>query len=68
MFSLNSLTMIEYALIVRTKDGMALSASTDFNTQENNTVKGCKRYVKVVAKKATQFPERCILNLSVHTL
>lgn len=59
--------MIEYALIVRTKDGMALSASTDF-TQENNTIKGCKRYVKVVAKKASQFPDRCILSLSVHTL
>lgn len=60
--------MIEYALIVRTKDGMALSATTDFNTQENNTIKGCKRYVKVVAKKSSQFPDRCTLNLSVHTL
>lgn len=60
--------MIVYALIVRTKDGMALSATTDFNDEINKSIKESKRYVKIVAKKASQFPDRCILNLSIHTL
>lgn len=60
--------MIVYALIVRTSDGMALSATTDFNDEVNRTMKDSKRYVKLLAKKAYQFPDRCTMNLGTHTI
>ncbi|XP_021925127.1 vesicle-trafficking protein SEC22a-like [Zootermopsis nevadensis] len=60
--------MIVYALIVRTADGMALSATTDFNDEVNRNIKESKRYVKLLAKKAYQFPERCTLKLNTHTI
>ncbi|XP_069681170.1 vesicle-trafficking protein SEC22a-like isoform X1 [Periplaneta americana] len=60
--------MIVYALIVRTSDGMALSATTDFNDEVNRNIKESKRYVKLLAKKAYQFPDRCTLKLDTHTI
>jgi hypothetical protein len=60
--------MIVYALIVRTADGMALSATTDYNDEVNRHIKESKRYVKLLAKKAYQFPERCTLKLDTHTI
>ncbi|XP_039289348.1 vesicle-trafficking protein SEC22a isoform X2 [Nilaparvata lugens] len=60
--------MIVYALIARTKDGMALSATTDFNDEVNKFVKESKRYVKIVAKKSGQYPDRCTVNFGAHDL
>lgn len=60
--------MIVYALIVRTSDGMALSATTDFNDEVNRNMKDSKRYVKLLAKKAYQFPDRCTMNLGTHAI
>lgn len=60
--------MIVYALIVRTSDGMALSATTDFNDEVNRNIKESKRYVKLLAKKAFQFPDRCTLSLDTYTI
>jgi len=60
--------MIVYALIVRTSDGMALSATTDFNDEVNRNMKDSKRYVKLLAKKSYQFPDRCTMNLGTHTI
>ncbi|XP_023701871.1 vesicle-trafficking protein SEC22a isoform X1 [Cryptotermes secundus] len=60
--------MIVYALIVRAADGMALSATTDFNDEVNRNIKESKRYVKLLAKKAYQFPDRCTLKLNTHTV
>uniref|UniRef100_A0A1B6HP08 Longin domain-containing protein n=1 Tax=Homalodisca liturata TaxID=320908 RepID=A0A1B6HP08_9HEMI len=60
--------MILYALIVRTKDGMALSATTDFNDEVNRSIKESKRYVKLLAKKASHLPDRCTLYLSLHSV
>lgn len=60
--------MIIYALIVRTVDGMALTATTDFNDETNRDVKENKRYVKLVAKKSSQFPDRCSLNLGAYAI
>ncbi|XP_075224987.1 vesicle-trafficking protein SEC22a-like isoform X2 [Lycorma delicatula] len=60
--------MIVYALISRTKDGMALSATTDFNDEVNKSLKESKKYVKLVAKKAAQYPDRCTVNLGAHNL
>ncbi|XP_014253148.1 vesicle-trafficking protein SEC22a-like [Cimex lectularius] len=55
--------MILYVFITRTKDGLPLSASTDFNHEINRNIKENKKYVKMVANKAPQLPERCILEL-----
>lgn len=60
--------MIIYALIVRTKDGMALSATTDFNDEVNKSIKESKRYLKLLAKKASTLPDRCTLYLSLHSV
>lgn len=59
---------IIYALIIRTKDGMPLSATTDFTDEINKNVKECKRYVKLLSKKAQLFPERCVLQLQSHSI
>lgn len=59
---------IIYALIIRTKDGMPLSASTDFTDEINKNIKECKRYVKLLSKKASLFPERCVLQLQSHSI
>lgn len=59
---------IIYSLIVRSRDGMPLSATTDFTDEINKNIKECKRYVKLVSKKVQNFPERCILHLNQHTV
>ncbi|KAK7602239.1 hypothetical protein V9T40_009680 [Parthenolecanium corni] len=59
---------IIYTLIIRTKDGMPLSATTDFTDEINKNVKECKRYVKLISKKAQNFPERCVLQLPSHSV
>jgi len=60
--------MIIYALIVRSKDALPLSASTDFNDTTNKSIKESKKYVKMVAGKALQFPERCFLHLTDYSI
>lgn len=60
--------MILYSLIIRTADGMALSASTDFSNEINKNIKDSKRYVKLIAKKASQFPDRCSLCIGSYTI
>lgn len=60
--------MILYTLIVRSKDGLALSASTDFNDEGLRDVKESKKYLKFLAKKAFQFPDRCMLHTGTHTI
>uniref|UniRef100_A0A146KWN8 Vesicle-trafficking protein SEC22a n=2 Tax=Lygus hesperus TaxID=30085 RepID=A0A146KWN8_LYGHE len=60
--------MIVYALILRTKDGLPLSASTDFNHETNKNIKDNKRYVKMVGNKAPNLPEKCLLQLKDFTI
>lgn len=57
-----------YTLIVRTKDGLALSASTDFNDEVLRDVRESKKYLKFLAKKTFQYPDRCILQTGSHTI
>ncbi|PSN43972.1 Vesicle-trafficking protein SEC22a [Blattella germanica] len=47
---------------------MALSATTDFNDEVNRNIKESKRYVKLLSKKAFQFPDRCTLSLGTYTI
>lgn len=55
-------------MIVRSKDGLALSASTDFNDEGLRDVKESKKYLKILAKKTFQFPDRCMLSTGNHTI
>lgn len=55
--------MIIYAQIVRTNDGLPLSANTDFNDVLNQSIKDSKKYVKMLAYKSPQLPEKCSLYL-----
>uniref|UniRef100_A0A023FAD2 Putative sec22 vesicle trafficking protein-like 2 n=1 Tax=Triatoma infestans TaxID=30076 RepID=A0A023FAD2_TRIIF len=60
--------MIVYALIIRSKDGLPLSARTDFSDEVNRNIKDNKKYVKLVGTKAAQVPERCVLQLKDYTI
>lgn len=55
--------MIIYAQIVRTSDGLPLSASTDFSNEVNKSIRDSKKYVKMLAYKSPQLPEKCVLNV-----
>uniref|UniRef100_A0A069DSH3 Putative sec22 vesicle trafficking protein-like 2 n=1 Tax=Panstrongylus megistus TaxID=65343 RepID=A0A069DSH3_9HEMI len=60
--------MIVYALIIRSKDGLPLSARTDFSDEVNRNIKDNKKYVKLVGTKAAQVPEKCVLQLKDYTI
>lgn len=55
--------MIIYAQIVRTSDGLPLSASTDFSNEVNRSIRDSKKYVKMLAYKSPQLPEKCTLHI-----
>ncbi|XP_046387895.1 vesicle-trafficking protein SEC22a-like [Ischnura elegans] len=60
--------MILYAMIMRARDGMPLSATTDCNHDANKSVKESKRLMKVLARKTSRFPDRCNLKLNEHNI
>lgn len=47
--------MIKFAVVHRAKDGLALSASTDLDS-EVVKLRESKRYAKLLSRKARQFP------------
>lgn len=55
--------MILHAIVIRSHDGLPLSASTDFNDEVNRNVKEINRYLKMVSNRAANLPQRCILQL-----
>lgn len=54
--------MISYALILRSADGMPLTASVEMDNQPQ--VRDAKRILKLLGKKAKRFPDRCSLHVS----
>ncbi|KAF4518751.1 hypothetical protein B566_EDAN006155 [Ephemera danica] len=60
--------MIHYALIVRSRDGMALTVSTDCTNDMDKNMKEGKRYMKLIAKKTVQFPERCSMKVGSYII
>lgn len=54
--------MIFYAMVVRNRDGLILSATSD--TDGLQEVKSTKRVLKSLAKKIVKFPDRCTLNIN----
>ena len=53
--------MIRFAVLNRARDGLALSASTDMDTSLE--IRDVKKYTKILAKKARQFPRRCSMKV-----
>lgn len=56
--------MILYALIVRTHDGLPLSASTDVGGQVYREVQETRKHMKALARKLTRLDDRCTLRLN----
>ncbi|XP_043930847.1 vesicle-trafficking protein SEC22a [Protopterus annectens] len=51
--------VILFAAVVRARDGLPLSASTDF--EDNQGLQESKKYLKLLSKKLNHFPDRCTL-------
>ncbi|XP_030065322.1 vesicle-trafficking protein SEC22a [Microcaecilia unicolor] len=60
------MSMVFFATVVRVRDGLPLSASTDY--EHNVGVQESKKYVKALSKKLAQFPDRCTMKTGPHTI
>ncbi|XP_030435132.1 vesicle-trafficking protein SEC22a isoform X3 [Gopherus evgoodei] len=68
MFSLNllAMSMILSASVVRVRDGLPLSASTDY--EQSMGVQQCRKYFKTLLKKLAQLPDRCMLKAGQYNI
>ncbi|XP_062907402.1 vesicle-trafficking protein SEC22a isoform X2 [Mobula hypostoma] len=53
------MSMVLFASVVRVRDGLPLSASTDY--EHNKGVQESKKHLKVLSKKLGHLPDRCTL-------
>lgn len=53
------MSMVVFASVVRVRDGLPLSASTDY--EQDADLQETKRHLKTLSKKLGQFPDRCSL-------
>uniref|UniRef100_A0A3B4BEX1 Longin domain-containing protein n=1 Tax=Periophthalmus magnuspinnatus TaxID=409849 RepID=A0A3B4BEX1_9GOBI len=53
------MSMVMFASVVRIKDGLPLSASTDY--EQDAELQETKRHLKTLSKKLSQLPDRCSL-------
>ncbi|XP_073087634.1 vesicle-trafficking protein SEC22a isoform X2 [Manis javanica] len=53
------MSMILSASVIRVRDGLPLSASTDY--EQVTGVQECRKYFKVLSRKLAQLPDRCTL-------
>ncbi|XP_033018631.1 vesicle-trafficking protein SEC22a isoform X1 [Lacerta agilis] len=60
------MSMILSASVVRVRDGLPLSASTDY--EQNIGVQECQKYFKSIAKRLSQLPDRCTLHAGLYNL
>uniref|UniRef100_A0A8C1A0E3 Uncharacterized protein n=1 Tax=Castor canadensis TaxID=51338 RepID=A0A8C1A0E3_CASCN len=51
------------ASIIRVRDGLPLSASTDY--EQSTGMQKCRKYFKMLSKKLAQFPDRCSFSAGV---
>jgi len=58
--------MIIQALVVRSRDGLPLSASTDVD--RSSPVKDCQKYLKLIARKLDKLADRCILRMQGYNI
>ncbi|KAM4697612.1 vesicle-trafficking protein SEC22a isoform 2-T2 [Rhinophrynus dorsalis] len=60
------MSVIFFASVVRVRDGLPLSASTDH--EQNTSVQETKKYLKVLSKKLERLPDRCTLRRGPHNV
>ncbi|XP_018611590.1 vesicle-trafficking protein SEC22a [Scleropages formosus] len=60
------MSMVLFASVVRVRDGLPLSASTDY--EQDRELQETKRHLKGLSKKLSQFPDRCTLKTGKHTV
>ena len=53
------MSMILSASVIRVRDGLPLSASTDY--EQGTGMQECRKYFKVLSRKLAQLPDRCTL-------
>ncbi|KAG7463892.1 hypothetical protein MATL_G00181490 [Megalops atlanticus] len=53
------MSMVLFASVVRVRDGLPLSASTDY--EQDRGLQETKKHLKGLSKKLSQFPDRCTL-------
>ncbi|CAJ0931495.1 unnamed protein product [Ranitomeya imitator] len=62
--TLLEMSVILFASVVRARDGLPLSASTDH--EQNMSVQETKKYLKVLSRKLEQLPDRCTMKRGPH--
>ncbi|XP_067125399.1 vesicle-trafficking protein SEC22a-like [Centruroides vittatus] len=60
--------MIIFAMIVRTDDGLPLSASTDVCGQMDKDIKEVRMQIKLVSRHISRLEDRCTINLNPHLI
>ncbi|KAL8183155.1 UNVERIFIED_CONTAM: Vesicle-trafficking protein S22a [Gekko kuhli] len=60
------MSLILSASVVRVRDGLPLSASTDY--EQSAGVQECRKYFKTLAKKLAQLPDRCTLKAGKYNI
>uniref|UniRef100_A0A2K5ESV0 Vesicle-trafficking protein SEC22a n=1 Tax=Aotus nancymaae TaxID=37293 RepID=A0A2K5ESV0_AOTNA len=53
------MSMILSASVIRVRDGLPLSASTDY--EQSTGMQECRKYFKMLSRKLAQLPDRCTL-------
>ncbi|XP_047646660.1 vesicle-trafficking protein SEC22a isoform X2 [Phacochoerus africanus] len=53
------MSMILSASVIRVRDGLPLSASTDY--EQGTGMQECRKYCKILSRKLAQLPDRCTL-------
>lgn len=60
------MSMVLFASVVRVRDGLPLSASTDY--EQDRGVQESKKYLKTLSKKLSQLPDRCTLKTGQYNI
>ncbi|XP_056119145.1 vesicle-trafficking protein SEC22a isoform X2 [Rhinichthys klamathensis goyatoka] len=60
------MSMVLFASVVRVRDGLPLSASTDY--EQDKGLQETKKHLKSLSKKLSQFPDRCSLRSGIYNI
>ncbi|XP_064420006.1 vesicle-trafficking protein SEC22a [Latimeria chalumnae] len=60
------MSMVLFASVVRVRDGLPLSASTDY--EQDREMQESKKYLKVLSKRLGQHPDRCTLKTKQYNI
>ncbi|XP_048340819.1 vesicle-trafficking protein SEC22a isoform X2 [Sphaerodactylus townsendi] len=66
LLSLLAMSLILSASVVRVRDGLPLSASTDY--EQSVGMQECRKYFKILAKKLAELPDRCTLKAGKYSI